>query len=153
MWKRLWKKWTLDKPAAFGELLWEVFVVQLAALLDRLTLRRVIAFIPIVILVLAYDHSIPIPPTLMLVGDLLAYMDIFAVIFLLSIVSRVETIMFVLKQGAARAGKIAGNLLAGARGLDFRHRREGGTKSRKRIARRSNNENDDPAGIFGVAWA
>ena len=28
--------------------------VQLAALLDRLTLRRIIAFIPVVILVLAY---------------------------------------------------------------------------------------------------
>src|SRR4051794_5376682 len=69
MWKQLWKKWTLDKPAALGDLLWEVLVVQLAAFLDRLTLRRVIAFIPVVILVLAYSHSIPIPPELMLVGD------------------------------------------------------------------------------------
>jgi hypothetical protein len=31
MWKRLWRKWTIDKPAAFGDLLWEVLVVQLAA--------------------------------------------------------------------------------------------------------------------------
>ncbi len=31
MWKQIWKKWTVDKPAAFGDLLWEVFVVQFAA--------------------------------------------------------------------------------------------------------------------------
>ena len=37
MFRQLWKKWTLDKPAAFGDLLWEIFVVQLAAMLDRLT--------------------------------------------------------------------------------------------------------------------
>ena len=153
MWKQLWKKWTLDKPAAFGDLLWEVLVVQLAALLDRITLRRVIAFIPIPILILAYSHNIPIPPELMLLGDFLAYIDIFAVIFLLGIMSRITTVVFVLKQAAADARRIAGNLLAGAKALDFRHRREGGAKSRKGFASRARNENDDPAGIFGVAWA
>ena len=101
MWKQLWKKWTLDKPAAFGDLLWEVFVVQLAAFLDRLTLRQVIAFIPVVILVLAYSHSIPIPPELMLVGDVLAYLDIYSAILLLGLMSRVTTILFALKQAAA----------------------------------------------------
>ena len=80
MWKQLWKKWTIDKPAVFGDWLWEVLVVQLAAFLDRLTLRRVIAFIPVLILVLAYAHRIPIPPELMLVGDFLAYIDIFSVL-------------------------------------------------------------------------
>ena len=69
MWKRLWRKWTIDKPAAFGDLLREVLVVQFAAWLDRLTVRRVIAFIPVLILILAYLHRIPIPPELMLVGD------------------------------------------------------------------------------------
>ncbi len=152
VWKQLWKKWTLDKPAAFGDWLWEVFVVQLAALLDRITLRRVIAFIPIPILILAYSHNIPIPPELMLLGDFLAYIDIFAVIFLLSMMSRFSTIVFILKQAAAHATRIAGNLLTATKGLDFRHRREGGAKSRKGIASRAKNENDDPVDIQGVAW-
>src|SRR5690242_1678221 len=98
MWKRLWKTWTLDKPAAFGDWLWEVFVVQLAAFLDRLTLRRIIALIPLVILIVAYAHSIPLPPELMLVGDVLAYIDIFSVILFLSIMSRATAIWFVIKQ-------------------------------------------------------
>jgi hypothetical protein len=94
MWKAFWRKWTLDKPAAFGDWLWQVFVVELAARLDRLTLREVIAFIPVVILVVAYAHSIPIPPELILVGDLLAYIDIFSIILLLSLVGRAAAILY-----------------------------------------------------------
>jgi hypothetical protein len=83
MWKALWKKWTIDKPALLGDWLWDVFVVQLAAFLDQLTLRRIIACIPIVILGLAYYHQIPLPPELMILHGFLAYIDIFSVFFLL----------------------------------------------------------------------
>jgi hypothetical protein len=96
--KQFWKKWTVDKPAAFGDWLWEVFVVQLAARLDRLTLRDVIAFISVLILILAYLHRIPIPPELMLVGDLLAYIDVFAMIFLLGVIGRAGMVLYVMKQ-------------------------------------------------------
>ena len=153
MWKQLWKKWTLDKPAAMGDWLWEVLVVQLAALLDRLTLRQVIAFIPVLILILAYAHSIPIPPELMLVGDVLAYIDIYSAIFLIAIMSRAATILFTVKQAAALAVRLASNLLAGLQRLDFRHRREGGARRRKGAASRTGNENDEPAVIQGLAWA
>ena len=153
MWKQLWQKWTIDKPAAFGDLLWEVFVVQLAAFLDRLTLRRVIALIPIPILFLAYAHNIPIPPELMLLGDLLAYIDIFSVIFLLSVMSRVENVVFILKQAAAHAIRLANNLLAVTKRLDFRNRREGGARTRKGASGRAGSKVDDHPAIHGVAWA
>lgn len=152
MWKALWKKWTIDKPALLGDWLWDVFVVQLAAFLDRLTLRRIIAFIPVVILVLAYYHRIPIPPELMLVGDFLAYIDIFAVVFLLGILSRAATILFVIKQATNRVARLASSLLTAMQRLDFRHRRERGTKSRNRLARRRQND-DERAIIGGFAWA
>ena len=50
---------TYEVPLAIGDALWEVLVVQLAALLDRLTVRKVIAFIPVVILIggLLSQHS------------------------------------------------------------------------------------------------
>src|SRR5689334_2406333 len=105
MWRRLktlWRTWTIDKPAALGDCLWDVFVVQFAAFLDRLTLRQIIALIPIVIIFLAYDHSIPIPPEFMLVGDVLAYLDVFSILFLLGVLSRVSAILFVVKQAIAR---------------------------------------------------
>jgi hypothetical protein len=151
MWKRAWKKWTLDKPAAFGDWLWDVFVVQFAAFLDRLTLRQAIAFIPVLILILAYAHRIPIPPELMLIGDVLAYIDIYSVVFLLSIMSRAATILFITKQAAAHAVRLASSLLAGMKRLDFRHRREGSAKSRKGAASRSGDDGYAP--IHGVAWA
>src|SRR5580692_8571839 len=102
MWKRFWRTWTVDKPAALGDWLWEILVVELAALLDRLTLRQVVAFIPVVILIVAYAHSIPIPPELTLVGDLLAYIDIFSMILLLSLLARAATILYVIRQAAER---------------------------------------------------
>ena len=153
MWKALWRKWTIDKPAALGDSLWDVFVVQLAAWLDRLTWRKVIALIPIVILILAYDHKIPIPPTLMLVGDLLAYIDIFSMLFLLGVLSRIETISFMIKQATARAARLVSGLLEGVQRLDFRHRREGGIRSRSRLTGRAKDDEDRPVVIHGVAWA
>nr|WP_249127681.1 hypothetical protein [Bradyrhizobium lablabi] len=130
----------------------EAFVVQLAAWLDRLTLRRIIAVLPIPILAWAYTHNVPIPPTLMLVGDLLAYIDIFAIIFLLSVVSRVENLAFILKQTASYLVRLGHRLSAGMKRPDFRNRREGGTQ-RRRDTERAGSADDDPAAIHGLAWA
>jgi len=153
MWKQLWKIWAVDKPAAFADLLWDVFVVQFAAFLDRLTVRQVIAFIPVLILVLTYTHSIPIPLELMLVGDLLAYIDIYSALFLLGVLSRVTTVLLIVKQAAGCAVRLAMILRGGLQRMDLRHRRESGTKSRKRLARRAKADDDGYAGIHGVAWA
>src|SRR4051812_23689051 len=129
MWSALWKKWTIDKPAALGDWLWDVFVVQLAASLDRLTMRQVIAFIPVVILVVAYYHRIPIPPELMLIGDLLAYIDIFSALFLLGVLTRAATVLFVVRQAPLRIARLMRGLSERMQRLDFRHRREGGAKA------------------------
>jgi hypothetical protein len=153
MWKALWQKWTIDKPAALGDFLWDIFVVQFAAWLNRLTLRRVIAWIPIVILVVAYDHKIPIPPTLMLVGDLLAYIDIFAALFLIGILTRTTTMLFVVRQAMARAAGLFGGLQERMQRLDFRHRREGGSRNRKRLTGRTKDDDGEDFALHGVAWA
>jgi hypothetical protein len=136
-----------------GDWLWDVFVVQLAAFLDRLTLRRIIAFIPVVILVLAYYHRIPIPPELMLVGDLLAYLDIFSVLFLLGILSRAVTVLFIVKQVSAQVARLAVNLMTQARRLDFRHRSARNANGRKRLTMRQGHDDDEPVMAGGLAWA
>jgi hypothetical protein len=143
-----WRKWSYEVPLAIGDALWEVLVVQLAAALDRLTLRKVIALIPVVILVLAYYHSIPIPPELMLVGDFLAYIDVFSVLFLLGVLSRVTTILFIVKQTLARIAALVGNVAVQVRRLDLRHRRERGASTRPH--RKPDRSEDDRA--FGGAW-
>ncbi|HVG51670.1 MAG TPA: hypothetical protein VM867_08560 [Xanthobacteraceae bacterium] len=153
MWKAFWKKWTINRPALLGDWLWDVFVVQLAAFLDQLTLRRIVAFTPVVVLILAYYHNIPVSPGLMLLGDLLAYIDIFSVLFLLGILSRASTILFTLKQPAARAERLASGLIKKVRRHDFRHWREHGSMGRKRLTGRSRNDDDAPVAVGGLAWA
>ena len=148
MWKAFWRKWTIDRPAAFGDLLWDVLVVQFAALLDRVTLRDIIAFIPVVILVWAYTHHIPLPPELMLLGDLLAYIDIFSVLFLLGVLSRIATIVFMVRQARARGAELASSLLK--RVQDLRHRREARSRNRKRLT--GSHKDDEGEGGFGWAW-
>lgn len=147
MWQQLWKKWTIDKPAAFGDWLWDVFVVQFAAALDRLTWRKVIAVVPLVLLVIAYAHEIPVPPELALLGDLLAYIDVFSVLLLLGVLSRVTTILYLLKQATSHALKLAGHLQAIMQRLDIRHKRERGAQSRRRLGHRAHGDDDDPAVI------
>jgi hypothetical protein len=143
--RQLWKKWTVDKPAAFGDLLWEVFVVQFAAWLDGLTPRRVIALIPLVILILAYAHRIPIPPELMLVGDVLAYIDIFSVILLLSILGRVTAVWFFARQAAEHAVRLASRVLVCVQRFNFRRQREGDVGTRKRLTGRTKSDDEYPA--------
>lgn len=146
--KQWWRRWTYEIPLAVGDALWEVLVVQLAALLDRLTVRKVIAFIPVVILIGAYYHSIPIPPELMLIGDFLAYIDIFSVVFLVGMLSRVTTILFIVKQAAARSASLAGHVVTHLQRLDVRHRRQRGAPTRPR--RKPDRSEDDRA--YGGAW-
>jgi hypothetical protein len=151
MWKELWQKWTIDRPAALGDWLWDVFVVRLAALLDGLTLRKMIVFIPVVVVILAYAHRIPVPPELMLVGDLLAYIDVFSALVLLGVLSRAATIFFVVRETTGPAVRLASGLLERMQRMDLRHRREGRVKNRKRLIGRA--ADDDELVIHGVAWA
>jgi hypothetical protein len=152
MWKQIWRKWTVDKPAAFGDWLWEMLVVEPAAFLDRLTFRKVITFIPVVILVVAYAHSIPIPPELILVGDMLAYIDIFSIIFLLSLFRRAETISYVVRQAAEHLFELVRHARVRLRRPDSRHWRAGGVRKPRRLIVRAK-QDDDHAPIYGMAWA
>jgi hypothetical protein len=152
MWKQIWRKWTIDKPAAFGDRLWKMFVVEPADFLNRLTLRQVIAFIPVVILVVAYAHSIPLPPELMLIGDMLAYIDIFSIVLLLSLIGRTATILYVIRQAAEHLLELVRQARIRLGRQDSRHRRAGGARKPRRLIVRTKKD-DDHAPIYGVAWA
>ncbi|MBR0693469.1 hypothetical protein JQ553_09595 [Bradyrhizobium lablabi] len=150
--KRLWQTWTIDKPAALGDWLWQVFVVELAALLDRLTLRRVIALIPVAIVILAYEHRIPIPPELMLLGDLLAYIDIFSALVLFGIFARTAAVIYIVRLAIRRTRGMLRRVPAVWRRLDLRHRRASDINRRKRHGR-TRRDDDDLAVIPGMVWA
>jgi hypothetical protein len=130
-----------------------VFVVDLAAFLNRLTFRHVIALIPIVVLAIAYRHNIPLPPELMLVGDFLAYIDIFSVILLVSLLGRVSTISIFCLYFARRSADVTLRLASKLRRPDSRHRRLPGARTLRRLISGTKNDDDRPALIYGMSWA
>jgi hypothetical protein len=73
--KNLWRKWSYEIPLAVGDALWEVLVVQFAAFLDRLTVRKVIEFVAIAFLVMAFAQTFPIELAFLFAGDTLMYLE------------------------------------------------------------------------------
>jgi hypothetical protein len=74
--KNWWRKWSYEIPLAFGDALWDVLVVQFADFLSRLTIRRVLEFVVIALLVMAFVQSLPIDLAILFAGDTLTYLEI-----------------------------------------------------------------------------
>jgi len=150
--KNWWQRWTVERPAAFGDWLWLVLVVLPAEWLDRLTIRKIIAFIPVVILVIAFAHNIPLPPEILFLGDALAYLDMLTLLFLLAAIGRAGAILYLVRQMAGSAARALAKALTPAiRRVDFRHRRAGHTAGRNRLLGPSKKSDDERgAGLWGV---
>jgi len=73
--KNRWRKWSYEIPLSVGDALWEVLVVQFAAFLVRLTLRKVIEFVLIAMLVMAFAQTLPIDLAVLFAGDTLMYLE------------------------------------------------------------------------------
>jgi hypothetical protein len=71
-----WNKWTYEVPLAIGDVLWDALVVQFAAFLDRLTIRKVIEFVAIAVLVMAFVQTLPIDLAILFAGDTLMYLEL-----------------------------------------------------------------------------
>src|SRR5258708_25806670 len=73
--KNWWRNWSYEIPLSVGDVLWAVLVVQFAAFLDRLTLRKVIEFVVIAMLVMAFAQTLPIDLAILFAGDSLMYLE------------------------------------------------------------------------------
>jgi len=72
--KDWWRKWSYEIPLAFGDALWDVLVVQFADFLSKLTVRRVLEFVAIALLVMAFIQTVPIELAFLFAGDTLTYL-------------------------------------------------------------------------------
>jgi hypothetical protein len=70
-----WRTWSYELPLVLGDALWDVLVVQFADFLSRLTIRRVLKFIAIAILVMAFAQTAPIDLAFLFAGDTLMYLE------------------------------------------------------------------------------
>ena len=71
-----WRTWSYEIPLAISDALRDVLVVQFAAFLDQLTLRRVLEFVAIAVLVVAFAQTFPIDLAVLFAGDTLMYLEI-----------------------------------------------------------------------------
>lgn len=78
--KKWWRKWSYEIPLVLGDALWEVLVVQFADFLSRLTVRRVLEFIAIAVLVMAFAQTAPIELAFLFAGDTLMYLEFVVIV-------------------------------------------------------------------------
>ena len=147
--KNWWRKWSYEIPLAFGDALWEVLVVQFADFLSRLTVRRVLEFIAIAILVMAFAQTAPIELAFLFAGDTLMYLE-FAVIVRLA--AGREHFMHML-QLAARFARFATGVARAAidhsvaRIIRLRERRNPARAAKPRMS-----DESGEGGDLGAAW-
>jgi hypothetical protein len=130
--KNWWRRWTVERPAAFGDWLRLVLVVLPADFLNKLTVRKVIALIPVAILLVAFAQHIPLPPEIVFFGDALAYLDILTIVFVLAAIARAGAILYFVRQMAESiAHRLAKAIMPMVRRADSRHRRAVGALRRR----------------------
>ena len=147
--KDRWRKWSYEIPLAFGDALWDVLVVQFAAFLSRLTLRRGLEFVAIAVLAIAFAQTFPIDVAILFAGDTLMYLEIVVIIRL---AAGREHLLHAMRL-AAQLARFAMRLLRAAvnqpvsRINRLRERRTPARSARLRIPDRS----DDGRG-FATPW-
>jgi hypothetical protein len=147
--KNWWRKWSYEIPLAFSDALWEVGVVQFAAFLDSLTLRKAIELIIIFLLALAFIQTLPFDLAFLFASDTLMYLEFLVAIRLAAgrmHLSQVLRFALRLAQLAMRGGRtiIHPSTMRLARWREPRPVRS--TKPGRRLDR----ADDEPA--FGGAW-
>jgi len=148
--KNWWRKWSYEIPLAFGDALWEILVVQFADFLSRLTLRRVLEFVAIAILAMAFAQTFPIDLAILFAGDTLMYLEIVVVIRLAAGREHFQQILRI----AARLARFAMRVLRAAlsqpvsRINRLRERRNPGRPTKPRSI---SDQSDNDEG-FRIAW-
>ena len=148
--KNWWRKWSYEIPLSVGDALWEVLVVQFAAFLDRLTLRKVIEFVVIAMLVMAFAQTLPIDLAILFAGDTLMYLEFLVALRLAAGKLHVLTIL----RQALRLARFAMRILTAAISIPLSRLsrlRERRSVARSAKPRRNSDSCDDDRG-FGVAW-
>ena len=150
--KKLWRKWSYEIPLAIGDALWEVLVVQFAAFLDRLTIRKVVEFVAIALLVMAFAQTLPFDLAILFAGDALMYLEFVVAIRLAAGVMHVRAMLHQITRFARlvlRALNAALRLSTSMLGR-LREQRTAAASKPRRI---SDSSDDAGAGIAWSTWA
>jgi len=141
-----WRTWSHEIPSAISDALWDVLVVQFAAFLDRLTLRRVLEFVAIAALVMAFAQTFPIDLAILFAGDTLMYLEIVVAIRLAAGREHIVAMVRQIVRLAMRLSHAATRQPVSSLGR-WRERRSAARATRRGMPGRSD---DDPAPAWGM---
>jgi hypothetical protein len=148
--KDWWRKWSYEIPLVLGDALWAVLVVQFADFLSRLTLRRVLEFVAIAILAMAFAQTFPIDLAILFAGDTLMYLEIVVIIRLAAGREHLQQMLRL----AAELARFALRILRTA--INQPVARINRLRERRTLARamkpRNASDRSDDGGDFGIAW-
>ena len=147
--KKVWQKWSYEIPLAIGDALWAVLVVQFAAFLDRLTVRKVVEFVAIALLVMAFAQTLPFDLAILFAGDILMYLEFVIAIRLAAGVMHVRAMLHQMTR-LARLVLRAMNAAVRLPALMLSRLRERRTAAVSK-PRRISDSSDDDRGV-GIAW-
>ena len=147
--KDWWRKWTYEIPLAFSDALWDVCVVQFAAFLDGLTVRKAIELVLIFIIALAFIQTLPLDLAFLFAGDTLMYLEfLIAVRLAAGRVHLREVLRFALRMAELTTRVLRTAIRHSA--LRLARSREQKPAQSAKPRRVSESADDDPA--FGGAW-
>jgi hypothetical protein len=149
--KNWWRQWSYEIPLALGDALWEVLVVQFADFLSRLTIRRVLEFIAIALLVMAFAQTAPIELAFLFAGDTLMYLEF---VIILRLAAGREHLQQILRIAALLARFAMRVLRTAIRQpvLRINRRRERRALTRRPAKPRPASDQSDDGRGFGIAW-
>jgi hypothetical protein len=129
-------------------MLWQVLVMQFAAFLDRLTIRKVVEFVAIAILVMAFIQTLPFDLAVLFAGDILTYLEFVVALRLAAGVMHVRAIWNQVTRFARLMLRALGTAVR-LPSLMLARLRERRTASPSKPRRMSDASDDDAAAI---AW-
>jgi hypothetical protein len=107
-----WQKISIDWPCALGDFLWAMLVVEPARLIDKITRRRVLHVIGIILLLIFFQQVVAMDLTFLFGIDLGLLMEVAAAILILIARDQFRTVLVIARRSlraivrAVRRGRI-----------------------------------------------
>ena len=104
--KDWWQKISIDWPCALGDFLWTMLVVQPARLIDKITRRRVLHVIGLILLVIFFQQVVAMDLVFLFGIDLGLLMEMAAAIFILTARDQGRTLVNMSRRNLKRAVQV-----------------------------------------------
>ena len=146
----LWQKLTIDWPCVLGDWLWNNFILAIVGFLNRLTIRRIVIFVGVLLIAAAAAQLLTADLAIVFAGDAMFYFEIATAVYLVAARGHALRGLQIASRVIRQALQNLTNMFSRFGGRQRRNanavRRKVGTDSPKR-------SDDEPAAWIGDIYA